>query len=118
MSEGRLDFIKIPKPWLNVSGRAGPEAEPQQAQSYGEAAATQLIELGWPGPATRATRVRSATALAAAGALGAEGLIEGRRHWPPEPLPEAASPPRNNPIVPQAACGTGHPGSPNWTAAL
>lgn len=93
-----------------------PEAEPQRAQSCGQAAATQLIELGWPGPATRATRVRSATRPSRRRRLlGAKGRIEGGRHPRLSPCPRQPLPLEIIPLS-RGLCGALGAGIPNWTA--
>ena len=95
-----------------------PEAEPQRAQSCGQAAAAQLIELGWPGPATRATRVRFATRPSRRRRLlGAKGRIEGGRHPRLSPCPRQPLPLEIIPLS-RGLRGALGAGIPNWTATL
>lgn len=95
-----------------------PKAEPQWAQSCGQAAATQLIELGRPSPATRATRVRSAIRPSRRRrSLGAKGRIEGGRH---SRLSRCLRQPLPLEIIPlsRGLRGALGAGIPNWTATL
>jgi hypothetical protein len=70
-----------PYAWTLLTKSSCPEPEPRRAQSFSEAEAVQLIELGRPGPATREPPASALPPVPSRRrrTLGAEGQIEGRR---------------------------------------
>lgn len=82
-----------------------------RAQSYNEAEAAQLIELGWPCPATRATPALALPPVPGRRrrSWGTEGLIEGRRCRRLSPGPRLPLPPEIIPLSRRPCAALGAP---------